>query len=74
MSRATSAKVVTCKWVYETKEEQTTKGSLGTRHKSRLCVRGFGQVEGIDYSETYAPVVKLTSIRVILSKVAELDL
>ena len=72
--RPTDANVVSCRWVYKTKEEQTTEGTLGTRLKSRLCARGFSQIEGIDYSETYAPVAKMTSIRVILDVVAELDL
>lgn len=36
--------------------------------------RGFSQIEGVDYSETYAPVVKLSSIRVLLALVAELEL
>jgi hypothetical protein len=72
--RPKDVNVLSCKWVYKTKEEQTTEGTLGTRLKSRLCPRGFGQIKGIDYSETYAPVVKMTSIRVILSIANELDL
>ena len=36
--------------------------------------RGFTQIEGVDYSKTYAPVVKLSSIRVLLALVAKLDL
>ena len=72
--RPTDANVVSSKWVYKTKEEQTIEGKLGSRRKSRLVARGFTQVEGIDYSETYAPVAKLTSIRVLLDVVAELDL
>ena len=74
VSRPRDDNVVTSKWVYKTKEEQTAEGTLGIRRKSRFCARGFSQIEGIDYSETYAPVAKLTSIRVILDVVAELDL
>ena len=42
--------------------------------KARLCAKGFLQVQGVDYGETYAPVVKFTSIRVILALVAYFDL
>jgi len=72
--RPRDANVVSCRWLYKTKEEQTKEGTLGSRRKSRLVARGFSQVEGVDYSETYAPVAKLTSIRVLLDIVAELDL
>ena len=66
--------VITCKWVYKTKEEQTTEGRLGHRRKSRVVARGFNQIEGDDYSETFAPVVKFTSIRVILALVTIFNL
>jgi hypothetical protein len=45
--------VVTSKWIYKIKH--TTDGSI-EKHKTSFVARGFSQVEGIDYEETFAPV------------------
>ncbi len=42
--------------------------------RARIVVRGFQQKEGIDYHETYAPVVKFTTLRMVFAIVAKLDL
>jgi hypothetical protein len=54
------------KWVYRVKEEND--GSK--RHKARLVVKGFQQKEGIYYIDIFSPVMKLTTIRSVLSIVA----
>jgi hypothetical protein len=38
-----------------------------TRNKSRLVVKGYSQVEGLDFDETYAPVARLESTRILLA-------
>lgn len=49
------------------KEEPKPGGILGTRYKSRSVARVFAQVEGRENSETFVPVLKFTSIRILMS-------
>ena len=44
------------------------------RYKCRLVAQGFFQVQGQDYSDTYSPVCKFTSIRTLLAITAQLGL
>jgi hypothetical protein len=56
--------VVTSKWIYKIKH--IVDGSI-ERHKMRFVARGFSQVEGIDYEETFSLVARYTSIWMIIS-------
>ena len=60
-------KLVRCKRVHRTK--YASDGSV-ERLNARLVAKGFSQVEGIDYNETFAPVAKMNSIHLVLSLTA----
>src|SRR3954453_3466851 len=59
------------KWVFRTKRD--AQGNV-VRYKARLVARGFSQVEGVDFHETFAPVAKFTTIRCMLPIRAAMDL
>lgn len=56
--------IVTSRWVFVTKRNPN--GDIN-RYKARLVARGFSQIYGIDYTETYAPVVNSSSIRLLFA-------
>jgi hypothetical protein len=68
--RPPGANIVTGKWLF--KHKFNSDGSLA-RHKARWVVRGFSQQAGVDYDETFSPVVKPATIRTVLSIAASRD-
>jgi hypothetical protein len=62
--RPPSTNVVTSKWPF--RHKLTSDGSLD-RYKARGVLRGFTQRPGVDYDETFSPVVKFATIHVVLS-------
>ncbi|GJW59684.1 ribonuclease H-like domain-containing protein [Tanacetum coccineum] len=61
-------RVVSCKWIYKIKYKSN--GEV-ERYKARLVARGFSQKEGLDYEETFLPVVKMVIVRCVLSLVVQ---
>ena len=55
---------ITCKWVFKTKHKSD--GSVD-KYKATLVAKGFKHKEGIDYQETFAPVAKMITIRVVIA-------
>ena len=65
-----SMNLVGCKWVYKIKRNAD---GLVTQYKARLVAKGFHQQARIDYDETFSPVVKPTTVRIILTLVAQFN-
>nr|GEW88844.1 copia protein [Tanacetum cinerariifolium] len=62
--------VIGTKWVFRNKLDEN---DVVSRNKARLVAQGYNQQEGIDYDETYAPVARIESIRILLTYAYALD-
>lgn len=63
-------KALNCKWVFRTKRDAS--GKI-VKQKARLVVKGCAQKKGVNYDETFSPVVRYSSIRYLLALAAEHD-
>ena len=59
-------RVIQCKWVFRTKLKAN--GSLD-KYKARLVANGFQQTNGVDFLETFSPVMKASTIRIVFTLV-----
>ena len=60
--------VVNVKWIYKTKKDAD--GNV-QKHKARMVARGFTQKPDIDFNETFAPVARMDTIRIVLAIAAQ---
>ena len=68
VERPQDRKIIGVKWIYRTK--LNADGSV-SKHKARLVVKGYAQIYGVDFSETFAPVARLDTIRLLLAIAAQ---
>ncbi|BBN68998.1 transposable element gene [Prunus dulcis] len=62
--RPKDTNVIGTKWIFRNKTDE--KGQI-MRNKARLVAQGYTQIEGLDFDETFAPVARLESVRLLLS-------
>ena len=60
-------KLMQCKWAYRTK---VVADGFGIKYKSSLASKFFSRVKGAEYIETFAPIAKMDSMRLVLAIVA----
>lgn len=56
--------VMACKWIYKLKQDERCQIA---RHKARVVTNGMDQLDGVDFQETFSPIVKSATICLIVS-------
>lgn len=69
VERPKNKKVIGVKWVFRTK--LNVDGSVN-KYKARLVVEGYAKIFGVEYSDTFAPVARLDTIRLLLAIAAQI--
>ena len=62
--RPENVHVIGTKWIFKNKIDED--GEI-IQNKSQLVAQGYTQVEGVDFNESFAPVARLKSIRILMS-------
>jgi hypothetical protein len=70
VERTPDMNVIGCRWVF--KKKRDAQGSV-SKYKARLVAKGYNQQYGIDFHDTFAPVLKYTSLRIIIALSLYLD-
>lgn len=70
VERPKDRKIVQCKWVFTVKND--VNGEI--KHKARLVARGFNQKYGEDFTETFSPVVRNSTVRLLFALSVNLNL
>ena len=60
------------KWIFKKKFGSSTKEVIC--YKARLMAKGYNQKEGVNYNEIFSPIIRHTSMRVLLALVKPLDM
>ena len=72
VKRPKNRRIVGCKWIYRIKEGMSA--AEPRRFKARLVVKGYTQMEGVDFKEVFSSVVRHASIRVLMAITATQNL
>ena len=64
-------RTIPLKWVFKVKQDVK---DFFEKYKVRIIIKGFSQIAGLDFNETFAPIVRIESIRIIFAIITTNDL